>query len=254
MLTEDQNTVAMMISDTGIDFNADFPAPPGEEGTDLSHEGEEHEAFSGLSEQVALLSGCRYVDPHTCHDCIKVETSNWMNQINVLVDTYLDYCAQDKGNGMPSIPETVLTPDEHDCPPSLTLNYYLGCSPLYPLVAISLHTLVVYHQSHQTCPQFSIQAQCKMLCHLHDFSTAYDIYLKILYHVKHRLDEALRQITPDWQLLNTCPCCFYKLEGERPLTFDWLTTVDGNNSLKRWVSSTYGTDAQEDLWQAHSDY
>ncbi|KAG2336016.1 hypothetical protein BDR05DRAFT_856824, partial [Suillus weaverae] len=80
------------------------------------------------------------------------------------------------------------------------------------------------------------------LCHLHDvpyrpylntqFSTAYDIYLKILYHVKHRLDEALRQITPDWQLLNTCPCCFYKLEGERPLTFDWLTTVDGNNSLK----------------------
>ncbi|KAG1770855.1 hypothetical protein EV702DRAFT_931170, partial [Suillus placidus] len=89
--------------------------PPGEEGTDLSHEGGEHEAFSGLSEQVTLLSGCCYVDPRTRHDRIEVETSNWMNQINVLVDAYLDYRTRDKGNGMPSIPETVLTPDGHDC-------------------------------------------------------------------------------------------------------------------------------------------
>ena len=57
MSTEDRNAVAMMISDNGIDFHADFPAPPGEEGIDLSHEGGEHEEFAGLSQQVALLSG-----------------------------------------------------------------------------------------------------------------------------------------------------------------------------------------------------
>ncbi|KAG2336950.1 hypothetical protein BDR05DRAFT_896004, partial [Suillus weaverae] len=109
-----------------------------------------------------------------------------------------------------------------------------------------------------------IQAQCKTLCHLHDvpyrpylnsqFSAAYDIYLEILYRVKCRLDEALGRNTPNWRLQNACPCCFYKLEGERPLVFDWLATVDGNNSLKRWASSTYGTDAREDSRQARSDY
>jgi hypothetical protein len=36
--------------------------------------------------------------------------------------------------------------------------------------------------------------------------------------------------------------------------FDWLATIDGNNSLKRWASSSYGTDAREDSRQAHSDY
>ncbi|KAG1758580.1 hypothetical protein EDD22DRAFT_981361 [Suillus occidentalis] len=175
MSTEDRNAVAMMISDNGIDFHTDFPAPPGEEGIDLSHEGGEHEEFA-------------------------------------------------------------------------------GCSPLYPSVVISLRTLAAYCQSHRTCPRFSIQAQCKTLCHLHDFSAAYDIYLEILYRVKCRLDKALGRNTPNWRLQNACPCCFYKLEGERPLVFDWLATVDGNNSLKRWASSTYGTDTQKDSWQAHSDY
>jgi len=65
------------------------------------------------------------------------------------------------------------------------------------------------------------------------FSAAYDIYLEILYCVKCRLDKALGQSTANWRLLNVCPCCFYKLEGEPPLVFDWLATIDGNNSLKR---------------------
>lgn len=34
-----------------------YTAPPGEEGLDLSYEGGEFEAFDGLSEQVASLSG-----------------------------------------------------------------------------------------------------------------------------------------------------------------------------------------------------
>jgi hypothetical protein len=51
---------------------------------------------------------------------------------------------------------------------SLIYHGYLGCSPLHPTIAISLCTLAAYRQSHRTCPRFSIQAQCKALCHLHD--------------------------------------------------------------------------------------
>jgi hypothetical protein len=86
------------------------------------------------------------------------------------------------------------------------------------------------------------------------FSTAYDAYLEILHRVNKRLNEALGRNIPNWRLLNACPCCFYKLEGERPLAFEWLVTVDGNNSLKRWASSTYGMDSREDSRQPRSDY
>ncbi|KAG1723944.1 hypothetical protein EDB19DRAFT_1897988 [Suillus lakei] len=85
-------------------------------------------------------------------------------------------------------------------------------------------------------------SQCKTLCHLHNipyraylnmqFSAAYDVYLEILHRVKTRLNAALGRNTPNWQLLNSCLCCVYKLEGEPSLTFEWLATVDRNNSLK----------------------
>ncbi|KAG2122419.1 hypothetical protein BD769DRAFT_1629231 [Suillus cothurnatus] len=96
-------------------------------------------------------------------------------------------------------------------------------------------TLAVYQQTHRTCPQYSIQVQCKSLCHLHDilyqpyfntqFSDAYDVYLEILHHV----DSLIKA-----------------LEGEHPLAFEWLATIDGSNSLKRWLSSIYGTSPRND--------
>lgn len=36
-----------------------------------------------------------------------------------------------------------------------------------------------------------------------------------------------------WRLKHACPACMYKLEGEDKLIFDLLTTMDGNDSLKR---------------------
>ncbi|KAG1719913.1 hypothetical protein EDB19DRAFT_1898598 [Suillus lakei] len=77
-------------------------------------------------------------------------------------------------------------------PFTLIYNGFLGCSPLYPNVAIALRTLTAYQQAHRSCPQFSLQAHYKMLCYLHDmpyqpylrsqFLAAYDAYLEILYH------------------------------------------------------------------------
>ncbi|KAG1746180.1 hypothetical protein EDB19DRAFT_1620207, partial [Suillus lakei] len=80
-----------------------YTAPPGEEGLDISYEGGEHGVFNGLSQHVVLLSGCHYVDPHTRHDCIEVQTKHWNTQIDRLVNEYLDYCDRDRGDGMPSI-------------------------------------------------------------------------------------------------------------------------------------------------------
>ncbi|KAG2100405.1 uncharacterized protein F5147DRAFT_747133 [Suillus discolor] len=86
------------------------------------------------------------------------------------------------------------------------------------------------------------------------FSDTYDIYLEILNRVDRRLNGALHRNTPNWRLLNACPCCSYQLEDELPLAFKWLASIDGNNSLKRWASSTYGLTAREDSRKPRSDY
>ncbi|KAG2369623.1 hypothetical protein BDR07DRAFT_1266912 [Suillus spraguei] len=150
--------------------------------------------------------------------------------------------------------------------PNETLIYhgYIGCAPLYPTAAISLRTLAAYRQIHRSCPRFSIQAQVKSLCFLHDtpyrpylnaqFSAAYDVYLEILHRVKQRHRAALDQDTLNWRMLNSCPACFYKLEDEPALEFDWLVSIDGNNSLKRWNSTIYGSKPRIDSRKARSDY
>lgn len=51
------------------------------------------------------------MDPRTRHDRIEIQTGHWDNQLDVLVDTYLDYRARDEGNGMPSIPDTAIMSD-----------------------------------------------------------------------------------------------------------------------------------------------
>lgn len=120
-----------------------------------------------------------------------------------------------------------------------------------------------------------------MLCHLHDvsttllfciylyfnhlqmpyrpylrsqFSAAYDAFLEIVYRVDVLLKQALKHDTPNWRLLNACPACTYKLVDESPLQFAWFATIDGNNSLKRWVSSSPNSLPRDDSRRARSDY
>jgi len=164
---------------------------------------------------------------------------------------------------------------------NLIYHGYLGCSPVYPTVAISLHTLAAFRQAHRACPRFSIQAQCKALCHLHNvsqtryylvssvfttkqvpycpylfyqFSHAFDIYLEIVHRVNQDIRVALNHNTQDWRLQNECPVCFYCLEDEPKLSFDWLVSVDGNNSLKQWDTTLYGTVPRVDHRAPRSTY
>ncbi|KAG1854495.1 hypothetical protein F4604DRAFT_1883326 [Suillus subluteus] len=201
-----------------------------------------------------------------------------------LVEAYLDYRHRDLGDGMPNcngIPAASPSDDTQrvslseielidifsmyiDCV-LLTLIYhgYIGCAPVYPTVAISLRTLAAYQQMHCVCPSFGFQAQCKALCFLHGIpyrpyltarlSSAFDIYLEILHRVDQRLHMALKRDTPNWRLLNSCPACFYKLEDEPNLAFEWLISIDSNNSLKRWDSTTYGMNARLNSRKACSD-
>jgi hypothetical protein len=48
--------------------------------------------------------------------------------------------------------------------------------------------------------------------------------------------------------------CFYRLEDEPSLTFNWLVSIDRNNSLKRWDTTVYGTTPCEDSQIARSTY
>jgi hypothetical protein len=58
MSAEDREAVETMLIDHNVDIESiPYTAPPGEEGADLSHEGGEHEAFKGLAQQMADVSG-----------------------------------------------------------------------------------------------------------------------------------------------------------------------------------------------------
>jgi len=61
------------------------------------------------------------------------------------------------------------------------------------------------------------------------FSTAYDIYLKIVHCVELLISAALKHDSENWYLLNSCPACSYSLTDEPQLKFDWLVSIDGNN-------------------------
>ncbi|KAJ6450265.1 hypothetical protein C8R45DRAFT_1057216 [Mycena sanguinolenta] len=100
------------------------------------------------------------------------------------------------------------------------------CSPWTPSVAIATRVLELYRTTHIRCPQLAIQAFVKSLCDLHgvgladllclkQFSIAYDIYLDL----RRRTDGLL--------------------------IFSMLTTMGGNDSLKR-VLRRSKTDGSED--------
>ncbi|KAG1791474.1 hypothetical protein EV424DRAFT_1475992 [Suillus variegatus] len=118
----------------------------------------------------------------------------------------------------------------------------LGCSPLQPTIAVSLHCLELYHQIRRRKPSFSIQAMVKVLCALHNtffqsfrdqFAIAFDAYLCILRGVKAFVDEALQRDVANWRMLHACPPCNFKQPNEPLLYPACLDSIDGNNSLKR---------------------
>jgi hypothetical protein len=85
------------------------------------------------------------------------------------------------------------------------------------------------------------------------FTIAYDVYLDIQRRVKAQVKAALRHDTPNWRMLNVCPPCFYRLEGEPDLEFSCFVSVDGNNSLKRMGAAMHNLTARLDSRTFSSD-
>ncbi|KAJ7075730.1 hypothetical protein B0H15DRAFT_791447 [Mycena belliarum] len=129
---------------------------------------------------------------------------------------------------------------------------YFPCSPHGTTVVITARVLELYRITRLRCPRLAIQPFVKSLCDLHgapfrpylstQFSVAFDVYLATLAIVDARVKALLRRDAPDWRLKNACPACMYKLEDEPPLLLPFLSTKDGNNSLKRWDRRERGED------------
>ncbi|PBK96125.1 hypothetical protein ARMGADRAFT_1142864 [Armillaria gallica] len=103
---------------------------------------------------------------------------------------------------------------------------FLPCAPFQPSVVITVSAM--------ECPQFTIQPFIKMLCDLH--AVAFQPYLLQQFSICYdfHVHTALGHDTPN--------CCTYKLEGEKPLRFAMLGTMDGNDSLKhveKWESDYF---------------
>ncbi|KAI9574341.1 hypothetical protein HD554DRAFT_2034472 [Boletus coccyginus] len=206
-----QEMVQIMLEDQGVDAAASsFYSPDLDGFEDVSENSEAEE------------------DDRDCRDRIELQSDQWSMQMPQLVSTYLEYRSHDTGDGFP--PESN---EAGELPPPFTLNDIelidlFGCSPAFPSIAISLRTLSAFRQAHRVCPRFSIQAQCKALCHLHNvlyrpylstiFSNAYDVYLELLHQVEQCISAFMQHDSQDWHLRNECPACFYCLEDEPQLS------------------------------------
>ncbi|KAJ7742389.1 hypothetical protein B0H14DRAFT_2637652 [Mycena olivaceomarginata] len=190
------------------------------------------------------------------------------SQMPEMVASYIRYCAEQATAGGPlctspeeeemrvqevyeirvvdmfetSTVDVKLKPTENGIAPALVREGLLPCGPWEPTVAITVRVLEAYRIQHARCPQLAIQSFVKSLCDMHgvayrpylcqQFSIAYDLYLD----VRRRTDERVMLLLgrdSKWRLKHACPACMYKLEGEDKLIFDMLTTMDGNDSLKR---------------------
>ncbi|RDB19588.1 hypothetical protein Hypma_013286 [Hypsizygus marmoreus] len=285
---EDREAIEQMDLDAGHSDNdvdaVSHIVPPGDEGFGISHEGGEFEVFEDLADGLAQSIGYRRVDHRTRRDRIEIQTGHWELQMDRLVQAFLDFRLRDGGEGTPISPGNLtnvvydievvdsffrrseaIHAFPGDLYPNETLlrHGYLGCSPLQPMLAISVRALSTYRQTHRTSPRFSIEAQCKTLCHLHNvpyfpylstqFSAAYDAYLEICRRVDHQINAALGYDAPNSRLLRSCPACFYKLEGEPELEFSSFVSIDGNNSLKRLGTTVRGLSERIDTRNSLSD-
>ncbi|KAG2050343.1 hypothetical protein BDR06DRAFT_891865, partial [Suillus hirtellus] len=107
-------------------------------------------------------------------------------------------------------------------------------------------------------PHFSIYVKAKMLCFLHgvyycrhlaeQLHISYDVYLELHQCTDHCLDKVSGHNSDNWQMLNLCPACQYKLTDEPPLEFSILCACNGNNLAKLVDPAICGGQECLDTW------
>ncbi|KAJ7831313.1 hypothetical protein B0H14DRAFT_2592757 [Mycena olivaceomarginata] len=198
----------------------------GSERIDISHAGGEVGSWEDNIEEGSNEEGPE----------LKKANLAFQGQMPEMVSAYIRYCAEQEmpaclqdtpQPGPPTVEEVYeitvvdmfdtsevdvkLDPHGDGVAPALILKGMVPCAPYKPNVAITVPFR----------PYLSQQ-----------FSIAYDVYLAIW----HQTDEHVMNVlghNSKWRLKHVCPARMYKLEGEDQLIFDMLTTMDGNDSLKR---------------------
>jgi hypothetical protein len=159
--------------------------------------------------------------------------------------------------------EIPLLAGDTSIPAGLVNLGYFPCSPYTATVVITTRALEVFRIASLRCPRLAIQPWVKSLCDIHgvpfrpylaaQFSVAFDLYLATRAIVDARVKALLHRDTPNWRLKNACPACMYKLEGEPELELPFLSTKDGNNSLKRWNNRERMEDGSAGASKARAD-
>lgn len=119
---------------------------------------------------------------------------------------------------------------------------YLPVNPLVNQTLIALNTMELYHSIFMRCPRLGIQPFVRAVCDLQgvrfknnlsvQFSSAYNLYTRLIWSTHSKVMAALGRDTPNWHMLNNCPSCQYEVKGEPTLPIRMLLAIDGNNSLK----------------------
>ncbi|KAJ3983230.1 hypothetical protein F5890DRAFT_1475538 [Lentinula detonsa] len=103
---------------------------------------------------------------------------------------------------------------------------FLPFNPLLNKSLVSLQTVELYHHLFMRCPRLEVQPFLRALCDFQgvrfknnlsvQFSSAYNLYIRLTESVRSQVLTSLDRTTPNWRMLNACP------------------PLDGNNSLKRF--------------------
>ncbi|KAJ7826486.1 hypothetical protein B0H14DRAFT_3467664 [Mycena olivaceomarginata] len=183
----------------------------GSERIELSHAGGElgsleEDLEDETDDESAGAKARKAEDWRTRRDRTERRNRAFQSQMPDMVASYIRYCAEQAVAGGPlcggyvpkqSTVDVKLKPMENGIAPALVREGLLPCAPWKPSVAITL----------------AIQSFVKSLCDMH--GTVYRPYLCQQFSIAYNLYLDIRR------------------QGEDKLIFDMLTTMDGNDSLKR---------------------
>ena len=105
--------------------------PPGEEADAMDQEGGDISVFEGLGDDLARATGLSRMDSRTRTDRVEVQTAHWEEQMDNLVQAYLAYRSQDRGEPFLCPARSESTPGDQNEPPFPlftieTLDSYCG--------------------------------------------------------------------------------------------------------------------------------
>ncbi|KAL0564021.1 hypothetical protein V5O48_018033 [Marasmius crinis-equi] len=208
-----------------------------------------------------FLRKLEYRDHRTRRDKIELDQAHWEPQLDGMVQAFMDWEFRYEGalpsewgsylvetpkfvdfDGIRATPFQIYSNDEYKSA-SYVRNGAFPCTALIQNLVISTKLIRLYHCLFMRCPRLAIQPFIKGLCdrfgfrfnnhYAIQFSSAYDLYLEVKRRIRHRVALALGRASPNWRMLNSCPCCQYPVEGQLTLLIRMILCMDGNDSLKR---------------------